>query len=177
MEYIIVLGNRTRDIMEKRVNRAIKEFYSSPYEYIEPPNSIPIKMLLFSGGSSDGVSTPEGAVMMNEFALNKGVDKKFMAMEDKSRTTVENLVYCKKLLDANHRYHHLGFRPKLTICTSTFHICRVIVLAKLLLPEYDLSFIHTEEEVPSNIQKHEWNILVRYLANMCEEQMSKHKDV
>ena len=171
MEYIIVLGNRTRDIMEKRVNRALKEFFSSPYEYVEAPNSIAIKMLLFSGGSSDGVSKPEGAVMMNDFALSKGVDKKFMAVEDKSRTTVENLVNCKKILDRNHNYEHLGFRPKLTICTSTFHMRRAIVLAKLILPEYELSFIHTEEEVPEKIRQHEWILLRRYLEIMCEEHM------
>ena len=171
MEYIIILGNRKRDIMEKRVNRALKEFYSSPYEHVEAPNSIVIKMLLFSGGSSDGVSKPEGAVMMNDFALSKGVDMKFMAVEDKSRTTVENLVNCKKFLALNHRYEHLGFRPKLTICTSSFHMRRTVVLAKLILPEYELSFIHTEEEVPVKTQHHEWNLLRRYLDNMCTSHM------
>tara|TARA_Y100000389_G_scaffold49463_4_gene45180 strand:- start:2773 stop:3288 length:516 start_codon:yes stop_codon:yes gene_type:complete len=171
MRYIIVLGNRTQDIMEKRVLRALKEFYGSPYEYIEPPNSLPTKMLLFSGGSSDGVSNPEGAVMMHDFALTKGVDEKFVVVEDKSRTTVENLVNCKEILERYHRYHHLGCRPTITICTSTFHIRRAIVLSKLILPEYELSFIHTEEKVPENIQRHEWNLLVRYLDNMCEAQM------
>jgi len=171
MHYIIVLGNRNQDIMEKRVMRALKEFYSSPYEYIESPNSLPTKMLLFSGGSSDGVSKPEGAVMMHDFALSKGVAEKFVVMEDKSRTTVENLVNCKEILERYHRYHHLGCRPVITICTSTFHMRRAIVLSKLILPEYGLSFIHTEEEVPENIQRHEWNLLVRYLDNMCEAQM------
>jgi uncharacterized SAM-binding protein YcdF (DUF218 family) len=171
MHDIIVLGNRTQDIMEKRVLRALKEFYGSPYEYIEPPNSLPTKMLLFSGGSSDGVSKPEGAVMMHDFALTKGVDEKFVVVEDKSRTTVENLVNCKEILERYHRYHHLGCRPTITICTSTFHIRRAIVLSKLILPEYELSFIHTEEKVPENIQRHEWNLLVRYLDNMCEAQM------
>ncbi|MCP3681763.1 MAG: YdcF family protein, partial [bacterium] len=120
--------------MEKRVNRALKEFYSSPNEYVyDSVRSIPTKMLLFSGGSSDGISKPEGAIMMNDFALSKGVDKKFMTIEDKSRTTVENLINCKMILDRNYRKRECfssGCLPKLTICTSTFHIRRVIVLAK-----------------------------------------------
>jgi len=175
MKYIIVLGNRTRDIMEKRVNRALKEFYSSPHEYVyDSVRSIPAKMLLFSGGSSDGFSKPEGAIMMNDFALSKGVDKKFITIEDKSRTTVENLINCKMILDRNYRKRECfssGCLPKLTICTSTFHIRRVIVLAKMILPEYELSFIHTDEKVSDKKQQHEWNLLLSYLASETKKYM------
>jgi uncharacterized SAM-binding protein YcdF (DUF218 family) len=171
MKYIIVLGNRNRDIMEKRVNRAIKELRSTPYVTFDPDTGVAnyVTKLLFSGGSSDGVSKPEGAVMMKDYALTKGIEIECIHIEDKSRTTVENLIFCKEILEYSYRYNTVGWwRPEIVICTSSFHIKRATVLTKLILPLYTkISFIHTEEEVRNEEQNHEWSLLVNYINGMC----------
>ena len=178
MKFIIVLGNRNRDIMEKRVDRALEEFYSSPQVDVDQDTHDRrlLKTLLFSGGSSDGASKPEGAVMMNDFALSKGIDKEFIVTEDKSRTTVENFLHCRKILQEAFPYNHVGWwRPKVTICTSSFHIRRAMVLAKLLLPEYELSFVDTREAVSRQEQADEWLLLFRYLKHMCDQEFAQTK--
>ena len=174
MKYIIVLGNRKRDIMEKRVNRAIKELHSTPHVTFDPDTGVPnyVTKLLFSGGSSDGVSKPEGSIMMEEYALTKGIERECMHVEDKSRTTVENLEFCRTILEDAHPYNTVGWwRPEIVICTSSFHIRRATVLAKLIMPLYKISFIHTEEEVSTEQQDHEWSLLFNYINAMCNREI------
>ena len=171
MKIIIVLGNRNKDITEKRVNRAIKELQSTPYVIFDPAG-VPkyVTKLLFSGGSSDGVSKPEGAIMMQDYALTKGLERECMVVEDKSRTTVENLHFCRVMLEDSYPYNEVGWwRPEIVICTSSFHIKRATVLAKLIMPLYssEMSFIHTEEEVSKEQQNHEWSLLFNYINGMC----------
>ena len=50
-EIIIVLGNSTKSVMEKRVDRALEEFNRTPCEVDYDGVSIICKTLLFSGGS------------------------------------------------------------------------------------------------------------------------------
>jgi len=160
MEIIIVLGNRQESIYKKRVDAAVKHFLSSDAEVytsycVEP---CVVKYLLFSGGASDGKSTPEGAVLMNEYCKQvHKVDEKFILTENESRTTLENLLLSKKLLADMFTLTH--FPPKITICTSSFHIKRSIILTKLVFENYVTSFIHTDEPVTRDEYIHEQNIL------------------
>jgi len=157
--------------MEKRVNRAIKEFNKTP-QLVDPDTGLNHYniQLLFSGGSSDGVSKPEGSIMMEEYALTQGIKKECMFVEDKSRTTVENLEFSKKIIEDFCPFNTLGWwRPEIVICTSSYHIRRATVLAKLIMPLFDkISFIHTEEVVTQEQQDHEWSLLFNYIHVMCD---------
>lgn len=176
MQAIIVLGNRKNDIMKKRVDCALKEFYSSPIEYIDPDSHehTQLKYLLFSGGSSDGKSKPEGSVMMEDYALKAGVDKRFIQTEINSRDTIQNLIFSRKLLDEiNTETYNCG-RPRVTICTSSFHIKRVIILSSILLGDkYQLDFIHTNEEVTPDEKKQEWYNTIRNVDSILDKKLSK----
>jgi uncharacterized SAM-binding protein YcdF (DUF218 family) len=170
VEIIIILGNRQPEIMRKRVDRALEYFNSSPAEVqsdFSPEPQI-VKYLLFSGGASDGKSKPEGAIMMEEYCKGK-VDHKFCLLETQSRTTVENLLYSKQLLEK--MFSRLS-QPKITICTSTFHIKRSLILTKLFFPNYTTKFIHTDETVPQHTYEHE----ARLLNWFVDEYVKKNLD-
>lgn len=163
MEYIIVLGSKNKNIMEKRVKRALEDFAMSPHYYFDPDFQIenPIKALLFSGGSCDGVSKPEASIMMEEYASD--INKNYMFTETNSKNTIENLIFCKQILDKDRSM------KKLVICTSSSHIKRAMVLARMIFGSsyYHLRFIHTNEPVDDDTQKKEWKSLVINLDYLC----------
>lgn len=153
MDVIIVLGNSDPEILKKRMDRAIKEFTSSPYEYIRDGNVIANKFILISGGPS--------ATKMKEYALSKHVGEKFLVLEDKSKNTIENIMFSNKLLD-NAFQHGMSFlRPSVIICTSSFHIKRSMVIAKMLMCNYNTSFIDTCEDVTYEEYQRENDYIIR----------------
>lgn len=172
MEYIIVLGNRNKNIMKKRVDRAIQEFNSTPIKYFnEFTGTIDIiKYLIFSGGSSDGVSKPESAIMMDKYA-KQFVDKQHVIMEDKSRNTIENLVNSKKIIKSISQSY---IKPKIVICTSTFHIKRTIILSKLIFEGYTMNFIHTNETISKEEDERENLNLISNVNSYCNNIISSY---
>lgn len=126
MEIIIILGNSNDKIQKNRVDRAIQHFNNTLQTYYNENTGIyeVTTFLIFSGGKSEGQK-------MCEYAKTKhGIDPAHCIIEDKSRSTVENLknsvaiierMFCKDLAD-----------PIITICTSDYHLNRSIVIMKLL---------------------------------------------
>lgn len=162
---IIVLGNRNKKIMNMRLKVAVDFFKSSTCEVYSEVlgKSYVTTRLLLSGGSSDGVK-PEGAVMMEECLVNMGIDKKFLVVESESRNTVENLEKSKVILEQ--LYHGLGGeKPNLVICTSTSHIKRAFVMSHVILKDYPLSFIHTNEEVPPFLVQRELHLTDQFIES------------
>jgi hypothetical protein len=168
MKIFIVLGNRNPIIMKKRVDRAIEEFNKNPSEITTEEEMHPTmtQQLFFTGGSSDGISKPEGAVMMEEYTVNK-VDKKFCFVEKESKTTIENLIFTKKILDESYGLTE-DYKPELVICTSSFHIKRTIILSYLIFKGYtNISFIHTDEKITKQEREREEKTLLRSLDDFC----------
>eukprot|EP00164_Ancoracysta_twista_P001815 GFYU01002384.1.p1 GENE.GFYU01002384.1~~GFYU01002384.1.p1 ORF type:complete len:191 (-),score=17.73 GFYU01002384.1:394-966(-) len=187
MEFIIVLGNSDPDISKRRVDRAVEEFYKSPHENVDPVTKCRTrrKILLFSGAccsNGSGMYVPgsrkvkakvaEGTMMM-QHARKQGVDDWFMYAETESRTTMENLSNCKALIESLYPQPMEGGSTRLTICTSTFHVKRTMVLSQYLLPQYQTRFIHTREIVPADVQAHEWKILNHTLNYWCEKELQQ----
>jgi uncharacterized SAM-binding protein YcdF (DUF218 family) len=74
--------------------------------------------LLISGGKPDGGSLgPSGAELMRDFLVKLGVDSSDSKIESNSRSTYENAVECRKLLD------QLGIR-KILLVTEATHMRR-----------------------------------------------------
>jgi hypothetical protein len=165
-EIVLVLGNRNPQKLAKRMTRAIEHFNSSPAVIDDPffPGGVVVKYLLLSGGSSDGVSKPTGGEMMEKFALSHGVDKKFLIVENDSRNTEENFG---KSLDIIEKMFPLkdAFSPLITVCTSTSHITRSMVMAEMILKNYSLKFIHTNEHVPSQEHKREIKNMLAFITS------------
>ena len=153
MEYIVLLGNSDPEIMNKRVKRAVEYFMSSEYKRIVDGERIVTKKIIVSG--ADAIF-PQGILPTDHIII-----------ENKSRNTVEKLTNVQKILDRIHKNKSFG-TPKVTICTSSFHVRRSCILANLILSGYTPEFIHTNENIPERLQHHEWNLLLPYLQYFSE---------
>lgn len=143
MHVVIVLGNTSKEVMRKRVKRAVKEF-----NHISQTETT---YLLLSGG----VSKPTEAEQMKDIAMDMGIPSEFILTEEYSTNTISNIKLCKKYLEVNFME-----KPVVTICTSAFHIKRTLVLTKMFMGEYDTRFVHTKEDVTDEeYEREEKNIL------------------
>ena len=75
-----------------------------------------------SGGQGPGEEIPE-AVAMAKYAEEKGIPKQDIIVEDKSKTTRENLIFSHRLMKPDSRF---------AIVTNSYHVYRALVLAKRL---------------------------------------------
>lgn len=161
---IVVLGNVDNLVMQKRVQRAVQ--YDNA---VRSSNHNAVVQFLMCGGSCKNSSNQSGADMldkntadssqltqvskaefaeisseasfMRDYAISLGIEANRIILELNSTTTVENFLFAKIILD------NFDTKPKLVICTSTFHTKRAAVISKFLIPVYECSFIHTNELV------------------------------
>lgn len=107
---LVVLGNRLND--DGSITKFQKERLEMALEIIEKYN--PLKVIL-SGGIANPVPNKSEAEAMEEYLLNKGIDKSLLIKEDKSRHTGENASFSvpiAKLLGAD----------TIIVCTSDYHL-------------------------------------------------------
>lgn len=91
---------------------------------------------ILSGGKGDDEPDTE-AKIMSEYLLKKGIDKNRIILEDKSKSTYENLDFSKNYLDIEN--------DTVGIVSNNFHIYRALLIAKKIgyknvcgLPSYSL---------------------------------------
>lgn len=116
LDYVVVLGaglmgKRVTPLLAARINRGIEVYRRNPGSKI-----------IMSGGQGPDEEIPE-AVAMAKYAEEKGVPKKDIIVEDKSKTTRENLIFSHKLMKPDSRF---------AIVTNSYHVYRALVLAKRL---------------------------------------------
>jgi uncharacterized SAM-binding protein YcdF (DUF218 family) len=159
MHFIIVLGNSNDDVVKKRVMAAF-EYYKnlSPNEEVK---------IIFSGGGKKSVYSTEADIMYY-FATNElKINPEKCIIENKSMNTYENIRFSIKLLKDlgwfNTTFASLT-QHTFTICTSTFHIKRALLIAMSLIPKNcNLNVIHTNEEVLTAQHNSELFLINEYL--------------
>jgi uncharacterized SAM-binding protein YcdF (DUF218 family) len=142
--------------MKKRLERAIEEFnrplYSDyEYEYEIIPRK---RMILVSGTKS------ESEFMESYLHNEKEIDMSFIIVENESRNTIDNIKNSQKIIEKNNL-----IPSQITICTSSFHIKRTIVIAGLFFHKYGciLRYIHTNEVVSDEEKNRETYLIVNLL--------------
>ena len=154
MKVILVLGNSKEDVMKKRLDRAISE-----YKLLNIENSNVYLMVSGCGKKH------EYKFMYNYLITN--VDTKNILVEDKSNSTIENLIFSTNIL--KNKFQILFQNIEVIVCTSTFHIKRTIIISKLLnIHSIKWNFIHTEEDVLDEEKIKEMNLtmnLIDYYSN------------
>lgn len=80
-------------------------------------------VLILSGGREDEVNRSEAQTMF-DYLTAQGADTSRLILENKSTTTVENMIYSKKILEEK------GFSNKAVIITTGFHMFRSKCLAR-----------------------------------------------
>lgn len=113
---IIILGHGQKkrevsEVLRNRLNKAFEVFQENGGA----------KMIL-SGGRVYSKEFSE-AEIMEEFLEKKGVMKEDIILDDKSKSTFENLTNLKKIVEER------GFR-KIALITSDYHLKRVKMIAK-----------------------------------------------
>lgn len=114
LDYVVVLGagligKKVTPLLASRINRGIQIYRRNPGS-----------KLILSGGQGSDEEIPESHAMA-KYAEEQGVPKSDLIIEDKSKTTNENL-----------RFSHNLMKPNSTFClvTSSYHVYRALVLAK-----------------------------------------------
>lgn len=145
----IVLGSRDIKTLKTRMDIAIDKFKSSPCEHLDEHTgfTFTLKVLLLSGGRTDNYNNTE-AYYMEQYAINQGINQKFIHVENESINTLQSLKNCNEII--NYWFFPLYdiIRPEnVTICTSTWHIKRVMLISKFVMPYYNITYEHTKEVV------------------------------
>lgn len=140
LDYVIVLG---ASVKPDGISKTLKLRLDKAAEYArENPDSI----LILSGAQGDGEPVAEAAAMQ-EYLLEQGVTKGRMILEDRSHSTLENIVYSKILIEQDRdekRAQWQKSKPKLAfpavqvadkpvrigIITSNFHLYRAKMIAR-----------------------------------------------
>ena len=118
LDYIIVLGAQVRTtgpsvVLKYRLDTAI--------EYL---NANPDTKCIVSGGQgyNEPMSEAQG---MKDYLLAAGISEDRIIMEAESSTTIENILFSKKILDSiDQEYSSVG------IVTNNFHVFRGVMIAK-----------------------------------------------
>ncbi|CAB1240929.1 YdcF family protein [Clostridium sp. WLY-B-L2] len=113
---IIVLGCRVygttpSPFLMGRLNRGL-ELYNKGYG----------RYIIVSGGKGEGESISE-AEAMRQYLLSKGMDNSKIIVEDKSSSTMANLINSKKIMNA------MGFHSAV-IVSNKYHLKRASLMAK-----------------------------------------------
>jgi len=122
-DYIIVHGCGLIDgnvsrLLAGRVDRAIK-FYDEQKKINDPPK------LIFSGGQGKDEPRSEAEAMM-EYAISKGVPESDILLEDKSTTTMQNMLFSKQIMDKDSK----GKPYRCIYITSDYHLLRTGIYAR-----------------------------------------------
>lgn len=115
LDYIIVLGaqvyeNRPSSVLKYRLDKAIT--------YL---NENPNTLCIVSGGQGDNEPFSEG-YGMKEYLVKNNINENRIIIEDKSKSTKENLIYSNKII--NDKTKTIG------IVTNNFHMYRALLIAK-----------------------------------------------
>ena len=123
-DYVIVLGCRIRPdgtlypLIRGRVDRAIAFLRSQEASTGKQPVLIP------SGGKGEDEPVAE-AEAMARYMLEQGIPQEQILLEDQSKTTLENLRFSRRLIDARGD----GETAKVAFSTSNYHVYRGGILA------------------------------------------------
>ena len=121
-DYIIILGSKINKdgtvtpLLKGRADKAI-EFGKNQYEQTK-------KKIIYipSGGQGKDEIISESQAIKN-YLINEGIDKSQIIIEDKSRSTIENMINSKIIIDKNNK------NAKISFSTTNYHVFRSGVIA------------------------------------------------
>lgn len=122
VDFVVVLGSgllggrRVPPLLASRLDRGRTAFDAAIAKGRQP-------MLITSGGQGPGEEVPESHAMA-DYLVDRGVPRERILLEDKSRTTEENLTFSREIM--------LVRLPKYrcVVVTNNFHVLRAALIAK-----------------------------------------------
>lgn len=144
-----LINGQLPPLLRSRVDRALAILRQQQHQGRQP-------LLVLSGGQGPDEPRAEAAAMA-EHALQRGVDPAHLLVEDKSRTTRENLQFTRELLAA--RPHA---PQRVLVVTSSYHAARTALLASDLGLEWTVAPAHTSFYFVPNAWLREYIAVVTY---------------
>ncbi|WP_030323478.1 YdcF family protein [Streptomyces flavochromogenes] len=125
-DYVVVLGSgliggrRVPPLLASRLDRG-REVHERLAAYERPDGGAPV--LVVSGGQGPDEEVPESHAMA-DYLVERGFPAGALVREDRSRTTEENMIFSKELMERD--------RPgsSCVIVTNNFHAFRAAILAR-----------------------------------------------
>jgi len=123
-DYLIVLGagllngDQVSPLLGQRIDRALTFYHKQLIKTGRAP------VIIFSGGQGGDETVPEG-VAMRQYALDRGLPVDHALAEDRSKTTYENMLFSKKIIDERGPQ-----QPRVTFVTNGYHTFRAGMIAK-----------------------------------------------
>lgn len=115
LEYIIILGAQIRG---KKITNALERRLKKGIHYLKEN---PKTHCIVSGGRGKGEDVTEAEAMAEYLILN-GIEKERILLEDKSKTTWQNLEFCQSFIRS---------KEMIGIVTNNFHIYRAMKIAEM----------------------------------------------
>lgn len=119
IDTMIVLGAKVNG---SEVSNTLKLRLDKAIEYYNKHKSVNI---IVSGGKGNNSDITEALAMKN-YLLSNGVNPNNIIQENKATTTLENIIYSKKILD------NMDNKGKVLIVTSDYHLFRGRLIASIL---------------------------------------------
>lgn len=116
-DFIIILGagllngNQVSPLLATRIQRAINVYKQQANEGHRP-------LIICSGGQGGDETTPEG-VAMRDYVIDQGINPNDVVAEDKSRNTIENFAFSKRIVDQRQLDPNSGI-----FVSNNYHIYR-----------------------------------------------------
>lgn len=120
---VVVLGCR---VYGERASLSLEERLKAALRYLEEHEEA---VCIVSGGQGNGEDISE-AECMYRYLLAHGIEASRLYKEERSKSTRENLLYSKQIIDEN------GWKPNIAIATNEYHMYRAGRVAKRLGMEY-----------------------------------------
>lgn len=126
LQYLIVLGagliegKRVSALLGARIDVAIKRYHK------QVAAGQPAPTIILSGGQGRDELVSEASAM-RDYAVAHGIPESDTLLEDNSKTTLENMRFSRKVIDARQqgRPYHAMF------CTNNYHLLRAGVFARM----------------------------------------------
>ena len=119
IDTMIVLGAKVNGT---EISNTLKLRLDKAIEYYNKHKSVNI---IVSGGQGNDENITEALAMKN-YLISNGVNSNNIIEENKATTTLENIIYSKKILD------NINNKGKVLIVTSDYHLFRGRLIASIL---------------------------------------------
>lgn len=119
-DYLLILGCRVRG------NEAEETLYMRCEKAAEYLNAHKNTVAIACGGIVHDDQYVSEAQVISDILVSKGIERERIILEDKSRTTVQNFVNARKIIDSMGEF----YSDRIAILSSDFHLLRSALIAK-----------------------------------------------
>ena len=150
LDFIIVLGAQVR---KDGPGAALQYRLDAAIDYL---NNNPDTLVIVTGGQGNNEPSPE-AVVMQDYLIQKGIDRERIRIEYESKNTIQNISNSLKLYDIKDK--------SVGIVTSNYHLYRAVQIAKKqgIKNVYGIKAYSTPYYLPHNCLRETVGILKDFL--------------